>query len=160
MASLMDLGPLTEDVEIRGVTLTVRGLTASDLFRVFSQFPDVQTLVVQLGSPGAVMMNLAPDALAKIIASSLGYSNDPKAEQKAKDLGVADLLTILEVVQRLSFPHGFGPFVERLIKVGGTPAIDLSQSSDAQETSSPEGSNAALQTDSPGMMRGTSPRVN
>lgn len=160
MSSLLDLGPLTEEVEIRGVKLTVRGLTASNLFKLFAEFPDMQQMLAQMGTAGAVMMNLAPDLFAKVIAIATGSPGDAAIEARAKELAAADQMAILSTVQRLSFPQGFGPFVEQLTKLAGT---DMTGTTTSSETSSVPGnssrapSNAALQTDSPGMMRGVSP---
>jgi hypothetical protein len=160
MAGLLDLGPLTEELEVRGVKLTVRGLTAANLFKLFSEFPDMQKLLEQMGTPGAVMMNMAPDAFAKVIAISTGMPGSKEAEDNARELGAADQLAILSVVMRLSFPQGFGPFVEQVTKLMGMDAKTLSGTSTKQGNSSHDASSAALQTDSPGLTRGVSPPVN
>lgn len=160
MNSLLDLGPLEEEVEVRGIKLTVHGLTASDLFKIFSQFPDMRQMIEQLGTPGAVMMNLAPDVVAKVIAIVTGSPGDKDVEAKAKLLGAADQMMILSAVQRLSFPQGFGPFVSQVTKLMGTDALTPSVTGSGQGNSSHDASSAALQTDSPGLTRGTSPRVN
>jgi hypothetical protein len=159
-SSLLDLGPLEEEVEVRGVKLTVHGLTASDLFKLFSQFPDMRQMVEQLGTPSAVMLNLAPDVVAKVIATVTGSPGDKEVEAKAKLLGAADQMMILSAVQRLSFPQGFGPFVSQVTKLMGMDSMTPSGTGTAQGNSSHDASNAALQTDSPGLTRGTSPRVN
>jgi hypothetical protein len=160
MSSLLDLGPLTEEVEIRGVKLTINGLSAADLFKLFSQFPDLQQKLAQLGSPGAVMMNLAPDLFAKMIAMAVGAPGDAEMEARAKKLGAADQINILAAVQRLSFPEGFGPFVEQMTKLAGMPPTPSSTISNSSENASLVPSSGELQTDSPGMTRGISPRVN
>lgn len=160
MSSLLDLGPLTEEVEIRGVKLMVQGLTASDLFKLFSEFPDMQKMLEQMGSPGAVMTSMAPELFAKVIAISTGMAGNKEAEAKAGQLGAADQMVILSAVQRLSFPEGFGPFVNQLGKLMGADLTTLSASGPGQGNSSHDVSNAALQTDSPGLTRGASPRAN
>lgn len=154
MSSLLDLGPLTEQVEVRGVDLTVRGLTAVNLFKLFSEFPNLQLSLDQLGSPGSKMLDLAPELIAKIIAMATGSPGDKAVEDKAMELGAADQLKILGAVQRLSFPQGLVPFVDEMTRLMGTqPSMEQGNSSHAP-------SSGALQTDSPGMTRGTSPRVN
>lgn len=161
MSSLLDLGPLTEEVEIRGVKLTVQGLTASHLFRLFAQFPDMQKALEQMGNAGSVMLEIAPDLVAKVIAIATGSSGDLAIEEKAKLLGASDQLAILGAVQRLSFPQGFGPFVEQASKLMGTAdTMNLPPGSEKPGSNSREPSSAALQTDSPGMTRGISPRAN
>ena len=160
MSSLLDLGPLTEEVEIRGVKLTVHGLTAANLFKLFSEFPDMQQALAQMGTAGAVMLDLAPDLFAKIIAIATGSPGDAAIEAKAKELGAADQMAILGAVQRLSFPQGFGPFVEQITRLMGTNTTTSPMTSNGSGNSLPAPPSAALQTDSPGMMRGSSPRDN
>lgn len=160
MSSLLDLGPLTEDVEIRGVKLTINGLTAADLFKLFSEFPDLQQRLAHLGSPGAVMMSLAPDLFAKMIAMAVGSPGDAETEARAKKLGAADQINILAAIQRLSFPQGFGPFVEEMTKLAGMPATASSTTLNSSGNASHAPSSGELQTDSPGMTRGISPRAN
>jgi hypothetical protein len=163
MASLLDLGPLTEEIDIRGVKLKVQGLSAAHLFKLFSEFPDMTQMIGQMGNAGAAMLNMAPDLIAKIIATATGSPDDKQIEEQAKTLGAADQMAILMAVQRLSFPQGFGPFVDQITKLMGTsslmPSIP-SGNTDESGTNSREPSSASLQTESPGLMRGTSPRVN
>jgi hypothetical protein len=157
MNSLLDLGPLTEEVDIRGVKLTVRGLTAASLFKLFSEFPDMQPALAQMGTSNSAMLELAPDLFAKIIAIATGSPDDEAIIAKAKELGAADQMAILSAVQRLSFPQGFGPFVEQITRL---MVPDTPSQPSGPGNSSPAPSNAALQTDSPGIARGASPRVN
>ena len=156
----VSISPLTEDVEVRGIRLTVHGLTAADLFKLFSQFPDMGNMLSQMGTPGAVMLNMAPDVFAKVIAIATGSPGDAAVEATARAMGAADQVVILAAVQRLSFPQGFGPFVEQMSKLVGTDTVIRSGTSSEQGNSSHAPSSAALQTDSPGLTRGDSPRVN
>lgn len=160
MSSLLDLGPLTEEVEIRGIKLTIHGLTAADIFKLFSEFPDMQQQLTQLGTPGAVMLHIAPDLFAKMIAAGVGSPGDATMEARAKKLGAMDQMTILGAIQRLSFPQGFGPFVEQITKLAGTDMITSSPTSNVSGNTSRAPSSGELQTDSPGMTHGVSPRVN
>lgn len=160
MASLLDLGPLTEEVEVRGITLTVRGLTAANLFKLLSEFPDMPKMLGQMGN-ASEMIGLAPDLIGKVIAMVTGLAGNKDVEDKAKELGVADQVAILSAVQRLSFPQGFGPFVKQLGQLMGTDIATIQpEVSSGQGNSSRAPSSASLQTDSPGMTRGTSPPAN
>jgi hypothetical protein len=155
MASLLDLGPLTEEVEIRGVTLTIQGLTAVHLFKLFAEFPDMGQAISQIGNHGAKILEMAPDLIAKIIATATGSAGDKAVEDKARAMGAADQMLILSAVQRLSFPDGISPFVEQITKLMGAPVMGAISPETLRAPS-----NASLQTESPGMTRGTSPRVN
>ena len=155
MASLLDLGPLTEEVEIRGVKLTIQGLTAVHLFKLFAEFPNMGQAISQIGNQGAKMLELAPDLIAKVIATATGSAGDKAVEDKARMMGAADQMLILSAVQRLSFPDGISPFVEQITKLMGAPIMGAISPETLRAPS-----NASLQTESPGMMRGNSPRVN
>lgn len=165
MTTLLDIGPLTEEVEIRGTKLTVHGLSAGHLFQLFNDFPDMRKMLdSKQGNPQEVFMSLAPELIAKIIAMATGSPHDAKAEMAAMGLGAGDQLTILLAMQRLSFPNGIGPFVDGVTKLmtstsAGLPTTPLANSSNSK-TDSPVRFSASLQTDTPGMMRGRAPRAN
>jgi hypothetical protein len=91
---------------------------------------------------------------------AVGSPGDAEMEARAKKLGAADQINILAAVQRLSFPQGFGPFVEQMTKLAGMPPTLSSTTSNSSGNASRAPSSGELQTDSPGMTRGISPRVN
>lgn len=167
MTSLLDIGPLTEEVEIRGTKLSIQGLTAGHLFQLFSEFPDMRKLL-EAGddsSPQAIMLNLAPDLIARIIAIATGSPGDKEVEAKAKTMGATDQLVILSAVQRLSFQDGLGPFLDRINHLMGStlmpdPLATAAALSAKPTIKSRALSSAALQTDTPGMTRGQVPRAN
>jgi hypothetical protein len=157
MNSLLDLGPLTEEVDVRGLKLTVHGLTAADLFKLFAEFPNMQQALAQMGTSSSGMLELAPDLFAKVIAIATGSPGDVAVIAKARELGAADQMAILSAVQKLSFPQGFGPFVDQITRL---MVMDAPSQSSGPGNSSHAPSNAVLQTDSPGLTRGASPPVN
>jgi hypothetical protein len=165
MVSLLDIGPLTEEVEIRGKKLTVQGLSAGHLFQLFADFPDMRKLLdAKQGNPQEVFMSLAPELIAKIIAMVTGSPHDKKAEMSAMALGAGDQLTILLAMQRLSFPNGIGPFVDGVTKLMTSTSETLTMTglptSSSSTTKSAAAFNASLQMDTPELMRGPARRAN
>ena len=168
MASLLDIGPLTEEIDIHGTKVTINGLSAADIFRLFADFPDMRKLFqTGDGDPQNVVMKLAPDLLAKIIAMATGAPNNKEVEDKAKTLGAHEQIAILTAVQRLSFPGGLGPFIEQVTSLmGPLPTIPSLPSSNSSASSSRStmglrsSSSALLQTDTPNLAHGRAPRVN
>lgn len=163
MTSLLDIGPLTEDVEIRGITVTVQGLTAGHLVQLFNEFPDMRKLLDGT-SEQVDLLALAPDVIARIIAIATGSANDKAVEAKAKTMGAAEQLSILVAVQRLSFPKGIAPFLDQVNQMMGSsmptgPIADASPSGKSSIKSRAL-SSASLQTDIPAMVRGPAPRAN
>jgi hypothetical protein len=166
MSSLLDIGPLTEEVEIRGTKITVQGLTAGHIFQLFSEYPDMRKLFETStdATPQSVMLQLAPDLIARIISIATGSPGDPAVEAKAKTMGAADQLAIISAVQRLSFKDGIGPFIDQISSLMGAamPMPKDLEEKVAQTYSDTvkklrSKSNASLQTDTPGMLRGQAP---
>jgi hypothetical protein len=162
MASLLDIGPLTEEVEVRGVKLQVQGLTAGHLFQLIAEFPEMRKMVGNKeGSPQEVFLSLAPELIAKIIAMALGKPRDQETETKAMLMGAGDQLNIIMAVQRLTCPDGIGPFVDRMtaLMTSAIPKTALPSSS-KPTTASPAPFSASLQTDTPAGLRGHARRAN
>lgn len=162
MASLLDIGPLTEEIEVAGVSLTVQGLTAGHLFQLFSEFPDIRKLIAAgSGDVQQIMLGLAPELIAKVIAMATGTPRNKEAEAKAMSMGADDQLSILSAVMRLSFKEGIVPFVNKVTslmvaaKTETEPAASL-----PSMTKSPAPFNAALQTDTLGKTLGHARRAN
>ena len=88
MTSLLDIGPLTEEVEVRGVKLEVQGLTAGHIFQLFAEFPDMRKLLdSKQGNAQEVMLTLAPDLIAKIIAMAVGKPRQQGGRGEGQDDG-------------------------------------------------------------------------
>ena len=167
MTSLLDIGPLTEEVEIHGTKVTVQGLTAGHLFQLFTEFPDMRKLLdAKQGNPQEVFMGLAPDLIAKVIAMVTGNPHNKEAEAKVMTMGAGDQLSILLAMQRLSFPDGIGPFVEGVTRlmtsVGSSPKASMtgSPASSNSSTKLPAAFSASLQTDTPASLHGHARRDN
>ncbi len=162
MASLLDIGPLTENVEIGGVTLTVQGLTAGHLFQLFSEFPDVRKLIeAKAGSVQQVMLGLAPELIAKVIAMATGTPRNKEAEAKAMSMGADDQLMILSAVMRLSFKEGLVPFVNKVTALMVATKMQTDSVVSSPSTiKSPAPFSASLQTDTPASLRGVARRAN
>lgn len=164
MTSLLDIGDLTEEVEVRGVKLTVQGLTAGHLFQLFSEFPDMRKMMEgKKGDATQIMLGLAPELIAKVIAMALGHPHDKDIEARAMSIGAGDQMLVISAVLRLTFADGFGPFVERITKIMQSAAIQSSpppMPSSNSMTRSPAPFSASLQTDIPAGMHGHSRRVN
>lgn len=169
MTSLLDIGPLTEEVEIHGTKVTVQGLTVGHLFQLFAEFPEMRKLLdTKQGSPQEVFLGLAPDLIATIIAMVTGSPHDKEVEAKVKTMGAGDQLNILLAMQRLSFSEGIAPFVNGVTKLMTSTSAGLSTKasttasadSSTNSTKSPAAFSASLQMDTPETMRGHVRRVN
>lgn len=156
MTSLLDIGDLTEEVEVRGIKLTVRGLTAGHIFQLFNEFPDMRKAL-----DSKTMLDMAPELIAKIIAMALGHPRDKAIEARAMSMGAGDQIAIIAAVQRLTFTDGVGPFVDQITRLMTSVSMPASSPPSSNSTTKlPAQSSALLQMDTPGMMPGRAHRAN
>lgn len=148
MPSLLDVGALTEPVDVRGVKVEVGGLSGATFLRLLDRFPEFRKLM----SGGAVeadisvLIKQAPDAVGAVIAAACGNAGDKAAEQKAGALSVGEQFDILTVAWGLTFPRGVKTFIEAL---EGLALQVVGESGWAAATRSPEQSNSLSTTDTP-----------
>jgi len=157
MADLLDIAPSTacEVVKIDGKRIIVRGLRCDAVASIAARFPKMIGLL--LGGSGATdygprFLEQAGDAVGPIIAAGCGHLGDEKYEQHAsKILLLEDQLRLVKAIIGLTFPKGFGFFVELL--AGLTSAdegaqvvkVRLRQSPSSSPPSSGEASRPNLQ---------------
>ena len=119
MADLLDIAPSTsvEVVKIDGKRIIVRGLNANAIAAIVARFPKIVGLL--LGGSGVA--DIGPQFIAQfgsaigpIIAAGCGHLGDEKYEQHAGTLLLEDQLRIVKAIIGLTFPKGFGFFVEVL----------------------------------------------
>lgn len=116
--SLRDIGLLTETVAVNDEkSVEVRGIAAADLIKLINRFPDMQKWMSgEVVNIRDILVN-APDAIAAIIAIGCGDGGDPEAEGVASMLPFEVQMDIIQVVGRLTFRSGFGPFVQRMLRL-------------------------------------------
>lgn len=137
MASLLDIGPLTETVVIRGISLDVSGVSAGDLFKLITKFPEFRKLIGGGSSEEITpdkFVSLGSDVAAVIIAMVTGQGGNKEVEEKARGLSAGEQMAIVSKAFGLTFPSGIGPFVEQLTSLVGsigqqTPGVESSTNS-------------------------------
>jgi hypothetical protein len=155
--SLLDIGPVTENIEVGpDKFLAVTGISARGVLTLFLRFPSVQGWFAGESVNGAVLVGLAPEALAAIIAAGTGNPGDDKAEEIASNLPVELQLDIVEVIGRLTFKKGFGPFVERVVSLANSAATSANLGK-AASTILPQQSKPLSPTDTTQPASGTTP---
>src|SRR5215475_13648946 len=118
MADLLDIAPSTsaEVVKVNGGTrLIVHGLNGNAIASIVSRFPKLASL---LGSGnekiGWHLIEHFGGAIGPIIAAGCGYLGDEEREKRAGNLLVEDQLKLVTAIIGLTFPNGFGSFIEQL----------------------------------------------
>lgn len=121
MVSLTDIAPARTTVPVQGHTIEVNGITAKTIAALLERFPEVKLLMAGKQST-ANLFELAPTAIAAIIAAGTGKPDDLDEEQAAARLPIEDQANLIEAISKLTFPSGFGPFVERIMAL--TAAVE------------------------------------
>jgi hypothetical protein len=123
MADLLDIAPAAavEVVKVNGNRdrVIVRGLHGNAIASIASRFPKLALL---LGGGDNVVPRLIEqfgDAIGPIISAGCGHLGDEKQEESATRFLIEDQLKLLKAILGLTFPNGFGFFVEELTSLMG-----------------------------------------
>jgi len=125
MADLLDIAPTTavEVVKINGQRIIVHGLRAPALASIAARFPKLIGLFLggfSSADLGPKFIEQLGEATGPIIAAGCGHLADEKYEQHAAAmLLLEDQLRLVIAIIRLTFPNGFGFFVEMVATLGG-----------------------------------------
>jgi hypothetical protein len=119
MASLLDIAPRTESIEVQGAPVAVHGISAKGVAHLLGRFPELRKLMSGQEVETDELMAMGGDAVAAIIAAGCGYPGDEKAEEVAGRLAIDAQADLLAAILRLTLPSGVGPFVEKLTALGG-----------------------------------------
>jgi hypothetical protein len=119
MVGLLDIAPLSKTVKIQNAEIKVTGVSARGIAFLIGRFPEVKALFAEKSEPITPerLMQLAPEALAAVLACGCGYvegEGAKKAEEVISNLSAGDQLELLSAVLELTMPQGAGPFVEKL----------------------------------------------
>lgn len=166
MTSLLDIGPLTEEVPVNGKSVTVYGVTPEGFFYLLGRFP---ALASMFGGEGAksleagALLAMAPEAVAYALAVATTDRSDyvgvkewkvdvEKAALISQNLSAHYQMAILQAALRLTFPDGIGPFIKGVEAL----ATSINRLSPGAElvTKSSKPSRTGFVTDSVGMRLG------
>jgi hypothetical protein len=132
MTSLLQIVPLTETIQVRGIAITIRGLSARGIGHLLARFPALRELMGGTELSSQELFDLGGDIVAAIIAAGCGSLGDAKAEAVADHLTVEEQTDLLSAIVRLTMPGGIGPFVEKLGSIG--TALNISGNSSESDT--------------------------
>ena len=134
--SLLDIAPASEQVEIGEASVTVYGVTVTQIIKLMERFPALQNWATSGEMDAKQLIDIAPGAIAAIIAAGCKVEGE-EGEAKAISLSIETQMDIVEAIGRLTFKNGFGPFAQRLVRLAtaGNEVVSLS-SGRAQATKS------------------------
>lgn len=164
MTSLLDIGPLMEEVTVNGQQVTVYGVTPEGFFYLLDKFPALQELMGKSGLDVDKLREVAPTSIAYAIAVATTdrskYSTSPewladvqRAANVALNVGAHYQMALFQAALRLTFPDGIGPFMKAVTGLAAS-LNRFSNGQTAPATTSSRPSRSGFVTDSPGMRLG------
>lgn len=122
MAGLLDIGVLTKKVEIRGVSIEVKGLSALVLFKLLDQFPELRKVFSNAGvePDPALLMTQVPGIVALIVCAATNTPEEDKPQVVAKfiELSIGEQAELFKAIWELTFPRGLSHFTAALEELG------------------------------------------
>jgi hypothetical protein len=125
MSSLLDIGPLTASVTVRGKTFQVSGIGADTLVQLLNDYPELNKYMSGAFGGGGVdkdtLVKMGPEISDAIILAGAGFkATDEKAKAVVRGLTLGEKMDIFEPIMMMTFPRGFPAFVEALSRISGT----------------------------------------
>jgi hypothetical protein len=120
MVGLLDIAPQCTTIDVLGSQVEIFGLSAKHIAWLLARFPEIRMLLANRDVDADRWSELAPDAVAAIIAAGTGQPDNAEVEKVAGALPLHAQAEIIFAILKMTMPGGIGPFVERLTK-----AIDL-----------------------------------
>jgi hypothetical protein len=170
MTSLLDIGPLTEEVAVNGKQVSVYGVTPEGFFYLLDKFPALQKMMGSDGVDVDKLREIAPNSIAYAIAvattnrsmypSSVDWLEAVQATANvAMNLSAHYQMALFQAALRLTFPDGIGPFMRAMTELAGS--ISRISGKTAPATTSSKPSRSGFVTDSRGLRLGPgAPRAN
>jgi hypothetical protein len=163
MTSLLDIGPLTEQVTVNGKDVSVYGVTPEGFFYLLEKFPVLQKLMGDSGLDVDKLREVAPTSIAYAIAvattdrSQYTFSANwlvdvQRAVNVAMNLSAHYQMALFQAALRLTFPDGIGPFMKGVEELANS--IKRVSGKTAPAMTSSKQSRSGFKTDSVGMRLG------
>lgn len=163
MTSLLDIGPLTEQVPVNGKEVTVYGVTPEGFFYLLDKFPALQKMMSGDGVDVDKLREVAPTSIAYAIAvattdrsqykvSAQWLIDVQRAADVAMNISAHYQMALFQAALRLTFPDGIGPFMKAV--EGLASSISRVSGKTVPATTSSKQSRSGFVTDSRGMRLG------
>lgn len=135
MSGLLELGPMTREIDVMGKKLVLHPITVQQLIILFAKYPTIVELLEGQDKMLDVIATIGPQAVASFIACSTGEMLNPEAEAVALELGAGKTAEIVEAIHDITFEGGARPFVDRIKKLSaGTFRLSTSLEKESSET--------------------------
>jgi hypothetical protein len=116
MPSLVDITPLT--IEVAGVP--IKGISGRSIGVLLSEFPILRKIMADRAFDAKSLIEVAPDAVAAVIAAGIGKPGDKKEQAAADALPIGTQIEMLAAIFKVSFPNGLSAAVEVMTQIAQT----------------------------------------
>ena len=148
MVSLTDIGKLTNrTIAIGGVDFPLHPISARSLVNLLDRFPVLKNVLAERKIPITAddFLKMGVEICAAIVVVGVGKGGLPpeelkKEEEAASEIGLGELGECIMKIIDVTFPKGFGPFLEFMERMQGDASADIGR---GQATRSPKPSNSA-----------------
>lgn len=169
MTSLLDIGPLTEEVPVNGKTVTVYGVTPEGFFYLLEKFPMLRSMFG--GGVGGITMDMLREVAPTSVAYALAVATTDRSRYPDKNEWLAKVqetanvamnisahyqMALFQAALRLTFPDGIGPFIKGLEMLA--TSINHVSGKTAPATTSSKPSRTGFVTESRGLKLGKAAR--
>lgn len=116
MVDFVDILPLRETVEVRGHSITVKGVEMADVGQLVYEHPELAGLITGGKLDVAALLSLSDAIVSAIIAAG----TPQLTPESAGNLALGEKADLLGPILRMTMPRGVGPFVDALTSALGT----------------------------------------
>jgi hypothetical protein len=143
MVSLVDIGHLSDKVELRGKEVETQGLSAQVIVSLLQNSMELRMVFAQKKLEAEMMVSLveqAPLAVAQMIAAGVGKQDDAETIEFAyRQLGAGETFELLKSIFGMTWPKGVKSFVDEV----STLLRSVGERGWAADTKSPGASKSA-----------------
>jgi hypothetical protein len=170
VASLLDIGPLFEDIPVGTKHVRAFGISPEGFFHILTKFPQlwgmfssgdqrqINVVALQAAAPGSVAMAIAISTTnrASYDTAEAWHADVDRAYAKALQLSAHYQMRLFQAALRLTFPEGIGPFIKGLESL--SRSINQVAQGTVPDMTSSKRSRSGFTSDSRGLRLGKGPR--
>lgn len=149
MVGLLDIGDLTETVEVRGKKVEVRGMSARTFFHLLNTLPELKAMLtgmkIEEEITATLLMARVPEAVHSIIAAAttpgfleMDWDTRQPYVNAAANMNMGEQAEFIRKIWDLTFPKGVRSFLDALdevMKLAGTAVNPAQQSPEPSQSS-------------------------
>ena len=127
MAGLMDIAPTRASKIVDGVSVVITGVSLNAIVGLINRFPEIEVMISGGQIDVSKVMSMSSAAVAAVIAEGCGEGGNKEVEEHVSRLLPNQQVDLVEAIIDHTFPGGFGPFMDRIEKIGNKFSVKVSK---------------------------------